>query len=121
MNPLSFSLLADGEPEVLEDIFEARSPHMIVTTDYDVHGKRKPIAAVLKLTQNTSAVCSNPDPATIIIVSMASYFLFSLEFPPAYESTLRLFEKSIHGNLSLPTSRKRAKVEYRDFVKKFKQ
>lgn len=92
------------------------SPCVLVLVDDSETGKLKIVQSFLKMNKGTISIMGPTTTKTVMLQAMAPYFLFGLKYPPAYESLLRLLEKTVHGFFCRETQTTRAKKEYKDFL-----
>lgn len=86
-----------GRVDVFDTTQHYHSPCVLALVDNLENGKLKIIKSILKMHKGTISIMGPTTMKTVILQAMAPYFLFSLKYPPAYESLLRFLEKSIHA------------------------
>ncbi|XP_034236461.1 uncharacterized protein LOC117642403 isoform X2 [Thrips palmi] len=109
-----------GDIGILGTTQQFHSPCVLVLVDDGDTGKLKIVQSLLKMNRGTISIMGPTTTKTVMLQVMAPYFLFGLKYPPAYESILRIFERTIHGFFCAETQKTRAKKEYKEFVNEFK-
>lgn len=73
----------------------------------------------MKLYNTALGTIEDLTPFVVVAELLGSYFIGTINYPDAYKSLRRFFEKYIHGALSRDTASRSAHTTYTSLVKRY--